>query len=1456
MSNDQELLMLSTQIIETQNKISQSLSNYPRLNPEQIAVKPIEVLAALLRQIDYLFNQYQDQQSKNLDNDYDQMMNEKVIADCNMLKMQLNKSDEMIKGLKTEKDYYSKQLDCLRKEVETLKTQNQQLQLNISNISMFDQQHQQPLSYSSFGEPSVDKRSSSQSKQSNNQSTYQSNSKQNQGNNNNQQLQFQMQQQEQNISALQKDIKDLKFEIQQKDETIIMKQDQISSLQNQLENIKKNQSQDLEKVRKDITNQQELVQQKEQIIAKLQATCEEMMNAHSIEIPLHKYQVSRKVESHNMQSLDQRKIDKNLSKSDKKLQNRSLSQQKSAFKNKLQFMRDIYEEAQNVLDDGMNFNNDESLRIPSQANLNSVNKNKKKTLQFVNEPMLAIGAEQLIDLDEVLCNQIQAARLAEQTLMDLQKDDKKNLTQFDDIANQYKQVKDQYANLQKQKEELMETTKQVQKENDQVKAKFATLLDQFQEYVNLSEERQFQEESQIRNQQDLMVQELTQNIQELEQHSFNLQQELQQKDELYNLLKSDFNRLEAKYEEQEKQHLNFDGQKERQIQALEEEVKYLQKHFEVEVGLSKDENEILKRELREVNARRLLEQNQMILKGHPNKQGSPQRDINHYHHQEQQQQVDNRNGVSPFKSQSQSNLKANSYQDLNQSMNQNQQRVKEMVNSTQANFEKFKRDIIEKEKIIEEKNQEILRLRISFEEAISSQKYQNSKQSTAEQELMRKNIVYDIGIALGKLRQELSKSKAMLTKEQNQFERFDSNVVAHKQIQEDGFLADLQEYIQEMRQLVSMANEVQLLFQYDIEKNARNNSLNTSSLNNHIQSSVKKDNNMSYGNLSQAPQMNLLDQNYQIKRSADSQLRNGQINQLYDSLMSQVCKVESLMQDNAILQRTLHKYETTLSELDTVLREAENGNVILDLKRIAEQQLKEIVSLQREVEIVKFNGQSPQPQAQSVQQFINQQRALQIQDPNEINQLRHQVEDLNYQLMKLKAIQSENSELIQERKTLLQLCEDLERQVKDGHKSLEEALEKIMQLERDFACKENEQEEIRQRITEVAELFEKKEIKQKYSFEVLCDFIHDKAKRLFSKYDNVVKEAKSDKNQFAQQRNADLEQENDNLRSVIMQSNFIAKEAIKRLSRMINEQLPQVFENQSESYDQELGHILDRVDHVFKEINEENFQLKDRLQDIIHQLDIYQNEVVGSKDQERLQLRHSEELLRRDVEQLKKDKERMVDRNSDLALALKDMTEDYKLQREENERLKERLFLYERNSSQMHQSIMFTPVRNNTNNQMQYSQPLSQHQQVPPLKLLSDVTNRSAGKLDISVGLKNLNSNHRDLQNDYAPDMMADIRRENHIIDKFQLLGQRMNSNQSTSQHPMIIKEFSDFSQKSTKVNNKDNEKGGFDNYECTSSHFTDEDDDMPTSHQHQLHSNQLYSENKRSNLHLQQNFY
>jgi hypothetical protein len=46
-------------------------------------------------------------------------------------------------------------------------------------------------------------------------------------------------------------------------------------------------------------------------------------------------------------------------------------------------------------------------------------------------------------------------------------------------------------------------------------------------------------------------------------------------------------------------------------------------------------------------------------------------------------------------------------------------------------------------------------------------------------------------------------------------------------------------------------------------------------------------------------------------------------------------------------------------------------------------------------------------------------------------------------------------------------------------------------------------------VTVVAELFEKKSIKQRYSFEVLCDFIHDKSKRLHNKYEAALKEKKA-----------------------------------------------------------------------------------------------------------------------------------------------------------------------------------------------------------------------------------------------------------------------------------------------------------------------------------------------------------
>lgn len=172
---------------------------------------------------------------------------------------------------------------------------------------------------------------------------------------------------------------------------------------------------------------------------------------------------------------------------------------------------------------------------------------------------------------------------------------------------------------------------------------------------------------------------------------------------------------------------------------------------------------------------------------------------------------------------------------------------------------------------------------------------------------------------------------------------------------------------------------------------------------------------------------------------------------------------------------------------------------VLDLKRVAEKQLKEIVMLQKEIEIVKYNsGSYPHNKHQKDISLLDNQIWSHTEDHTS-----HFRSPANDKL--LKSLQIENEDLLQERKQLLSLCEDLESQVKDSHKSLEESLEKIIQLEKEV----EKIEEIRNRITEVAELFEKKEIKQRYSFEVLCDFVYDKAKRLFNKYEQAIQKGGS-----------------------------------------------------------------------------------------------------------------------------------------------------------------------------------------------------------------------------------------------------------------------------------------------------------------------------------------------------------
>ena len=113
-------------------------------------------------------------------------------------------------------------------------------------------------------------------------------------------------------------------------------------------------------------------------------------------------------------------------------------------------------------------------------------------------------------------------------------------------------------------------------------------------------------------------------------------------------------------------------------------------------------------------------------------------------------------------------------------------------------------------------------------------------------------------------------------------------------------------------------------------------------------------------------------------------------------------------------------------------------------------------------------------------------------------------------------------------------------------------------LEQKIDSKSHEMEEVRLRLTEVAELFERKEIKHKYSFEVLCDFIHDKAKRLFSKFENANKEKKimkEEKEYYYERKLDQFETQNEQLQNQVLSTDRITRDLIPRLGQMLDRPL-------------------------------------------------------------------------------------------------------------------------------------------------------------------------------------------------------------------------------------------------------------------------------------------------------------
>jgi len=116
------------------------------------------------------------------------------------------------------------------------------------------------------------------------------------------------------------------------------------------------------------------------------------------------------------------------------------------------------------------------------------------------------------------------------------------------------------------------------------------------------------------------------------------------------------------------------------------------------------------------------------------------------------------------------------------------------------------------------------------------------------------------------------------------------------------------------------------------------------------------------------------------------------------------------------------------------------------------------------------------------------------------------------------------------------------------------------------------------------------------------------------------------------------------------------------------------------------------VEEGIENLVSENKKLKHKMQELLQEVEEFQTEI---RQFERKKGGHEvADSLRKELEHLKREKERQSERLSDLALALKEVTDDLRHQKEENERLRGRLA-----ENGAHSSVASAAFRDASNHQ-------------------------------------------------------------------------------------------------------------------------------------------------------------
>ena len=124
-------------------------------------------------------------------------------------------------------------------------------------------------------------------------------------------------------------------------------------------------------------------------------------------------------------------------------------------------------------------------------------------------------------------------------------------------------------------------------------------------------------------------------------------------------------------------------------------------------------------------------------------------------------------------------------------------------------MDQYRRDIVEKDRLIDKKNKEIVKLRMHVEDIQNQMESQPISMSQKERFAIMKEFDYMVEIIF----QELERAKVSMFKDENKTPRgFASpNNNIHQFNSEDNLLKQLKERVDSLKNLVSLAQEVQLL---------------------------------------------------------------------------------------------------------------------------------------------------------------------------------------------------------------------------------------------------------------------------------------------------------------------------------------------------------------------------------------------------------------------------------------------------------------------------------------------------------------------------------------------------------------------------------------------------------------------------------------------------------------------